>query len=66
MFANMPDTHFGEDSHWLSADGERGVSEWTLSGTNPDGSKINLRGCDLFQMREGKIVLKDSFLKQIR
>ena len=66
MFANMPDTHFGGDTHWLSADGERGVSEWTLSGTNPDGSKINVRGCDLFQMREGKIVLKDSYLKQNR
>ena len=65
-FATMPGTHFGGDTHWLSADGERGVSQWTLSGTNPDGSKINVRGCDLFQIGEGKIVLKDSCLKQIR
>lgn len=66
MFATMSSTHFGEDTHWLSADGQRGVSQWALSGTNTDGSKINVRGCDLFRMREGKIVLKDSCLKQIR
>lgn len=68
MFANMPGTHFGEDTHWLSADGERGVPEGTPFGrTNPDGSNIHVRGgCDLFLMREGKIVLKGSYLKQIR
>lgn len=64
MFANVPDTRFGEDTHWLSADGEHAVSEWTLTGTLPDGSRMEVRGCDLFRLREGKIVLKDSYLKQ--
>ena len=63
MFEQMPDTHFGEDSHWISSDGTMGVSEWTLSGTQPDGSKMNVRGCDHFRFQGGKIVYKDSFLK---
>lgn len=61
MFQNMPDTHFGDDSHWMQ--GETGVSEWTLSGTLTDGSRMEVRGCDLFRFRDGLIVRKDSFLK---
>ena len=63
MFQRVPDTHFGEDMHWISADGERGVSGWTLSGTNPDGTRMEMRGCDLFRFRGAHIVLKDSYLK---
>ena len=66
MFQRVPDTHFGEDTHWISADGERGVSEWTLSGTNPDGVKMRMRGCDHFRFRGDHIVLKDSYLKQVQ
>ena len=66
MFERMPDTHFGEDSHWLSADGARGVSEWTLSGTLPDGTRMQVRGCDHFRFRGEKIALKDSYLKQVQ
>jgi ketosteroid isomerase-like protein len=66
MFQRVPDTHFGEDAHWLSADGARGVSEWVLSGTNPDGTKMRMRGCDHFRFRGDKIVLKDSYLKQVQ
>jgi len=64
MFQTIPDTHFGEDSHWLSEDASRGVSEWTLSGTQPDGSRVAVRGCDLFRFEGGRIVRKDSYLKQ--
>jgi steroid delta-isomerase-like uncharacterized protein len=66
MFKNVPDTHFGEDVHWLSADGTRGVSEWTLSGTQPDGTAMRVRGCDHFQFRGDQIVRKDSYLKQVQ
>ncbi len=66
MFQRMPDTHFGADSHWISADGERGVSEWTLSGTHPDGTRMQVRGCDHFRFRADRIVLKDSYLKQVQ
>ncbi len=29
-FKGIPDVHYGEDRHWISADGNQGVSEWTL------------------------------------
>lgn len=62
MFVDMADVHFGEDSHWVC--GERGCSEWRLTGTTPGGDRVDVRGCDLFTFRDGKISRKDSFLKQ--
>ena len=44
-------------------DGDRGASEWTLSGTTTDGQRIEVRGCDLWTFRDGKVVKKDSFWK---
>jgi steroid delta-isomerase-like uncharacterized protein len=60
-FEGIPDVHYGEDDHWVS--GERGVSEWTLTGTARDGTAIRVRGCDLWQFRDGKVIRKDSFWK---
>ncbi len=60
-FAGIPDVHYGEDRHWIA--GNRGVSEWTLTGTTVNGSKLRVRGCDLWEFRDGKISRKDSFWK---
>ena len=60
-FEGLPDVHYGEDTHW--ACGELGVSEWTLTGTAPNGKKVRVRGVDLLEFREGKITRKDSFWK---
>ena len=60
-FAGIPDVHYGQDRHFVS--GDRGVSEWTLSGTGTDGKAIEVRGCDLFEFSAGKIRRKDSFWK---
>jgi ketosteroid isomerase-like protein len=60
-FAGIPDVHYGDDSHWLS--GDRGVSEWTLTGTTAGGKRLELRGCDLWTFREGQVVRKDSYWK---
>ena len=27
-FKGIPDVHYGDDRHWISDDGNRGVSEW--------------------------------------
>jgi ketosteroid isomerase-like protein len=43
--------------------GDRGVSEWTFSGTAADGSRIEAEGCDLFTFENGKIVRKQAFRK---
>jgi steroid delta-isomerase-like uncharacterized protein len=62
-FKGIPDVHYGEDLHWISADGNRGVSEWTLTGTTTSGVKLKVRGCDLWEFRNGKITRKDSYWK---
>ena len=64
-FKGIPDVHYGEDSHWLSDDGNMGVSQWTLTGTTTAGIKLNVRGCDLWEFRNGKITRKDSYWKII-
>ena len=64
-FAGIPDVHYGNDDHFLSADGRRGVSEWTLTGTTTDGERIEVRGCDLWTFEDGRIVRKDSYWKRV-
>ena len=60
-FAGIPDVRYRDDAHFV--DGDRGASEWTLSGTTTDGQPIEVRGCDLWTFRDGKVVKKDSFWK---
>ena len=60
-FAGLPDVHYGQDSHWVC--GTKGVSEWLLTGTAPDGQRVEVRGCDHFEFRNGKILRKDSYWK---
>ncbi len=60
-FAGLPDVHYGQDSHWVC--GTKGVSEWTLTGTTPDGAHLEVRGCDHFEFRKGQIVRKNSYWK---
>ncbi len=60
-FAGIPDVRYQDDTHFV--DGDRGASEWTLSGTTVEGSRIEVRGCDLWTFRDGRVVKKDSFWK---
>jgi ketosteroid isomerase-like protein len=61
-FEGIPDVHYGEDDHF--ACGDRGVSEWTISGTTIAGERIEVRGCDLWTFGDdGKLVRKDAFWK---
>lgn len=60
-FAGIPDVRYQQDDHFV--DGDRGASEWTLSGTTTDGQRIEVRGCDLWTFRDGRVVKKDSFWK---
>lgn len=60
-FAGIPDIRYQQDEHFV--DGDRGASEWTLSGTATDGRRIEVRGCDLWTLRDGRIVKKDSYWK---
>ncbi len=60
-FSSIPDIRYRQDQHFV--DGDRGASEWTLSGTTIEGARIEVRGCDLWVFRDGKVVTKDSFWK---
>ena len=60
-FTGIPDVHYGEGSHFVA--GDRGASEWTLTGTTVDGERLEVRGCDLWTFHGDKIVRKDSFWK---
>ncbi|MDO9088128.1 MAG: nuclear transport factor 2 family protein [Anaerolineaceae bacterium] len=60
-FEGIPDVQYGEDQHWVC--GDFGVSEWTLTGTMLSGKKIEVRGVDLLEFAQGKIIRKDSFWK---
>ena len=62
-FAGIPDVHYGEDRHWVC--GNRGVSEWLLTGTAAPGTTLAVRGCDLLEFQDGKIIRKDSYWKII-
>jgi steroid delta-isomerase-like uncharacterized protein len=64
-FSGIPDVHYGDDDHFVSADGARGVSEWTLTGTTTEGERLEVRGCDLWAFEDGRIVRKDSFWKRV-
>jgi steroid delta-isomerase-like uncharacterized protein len=61
VWATFPDAHWANARHLVQ--GERGVSEWTFTGTRVDGTRVEVDGCDLFTFRGGRIYLKDSYRK---
>ena len=60
-FSGIPDVHYGDDDHFVA--GDRGASEWTLTGTTTDGVRLEVRGCDLWTFRDGLVTKKDSYWK---
>lgn len=63
-FSGIPDVQYLDDRHVVI--GNRGVSEWLLRGNTTEGEQIEVRGCDLWEFRDGKIVRKDSYWKIVR
>ena len=61
VFDTFPDAHWANARHFVA--GNRGVSEWTFTGTRTDGTRVEVTGCDLFTFRDGKIAIKNSFRK---
>jgi steroid delta-isomerase-like uncharacterized protein len=61
VWAIFPDAHWGNARHFVQ--GDRGVSEWVFTGTQADGRRVEVQGCDLFTFRDGKIARKNSFRK---
>ena len=63
VFDSMPDAHWGDARHFVLSD-DVGVSQWRLTGTMLDGSRIDVLGCDFLTVRDDGIVRKNSFRKQ--
>jgi uncharacterized protein (DUF1330 family)/ketosteroid isomerase-like protein len=61
VFDTYADAHWGGARHVVS--GNRGMSEWTFTGTMKNGSRVEVTGCDLFTFRDGKIAVKNSYRK---
>ncbi|QOF72470.1 nuclear transport factor 2 family protein [Aminobacter sp. SR38] len=62
-FQGLPDVHYGNPEHFVDAAAETGISKWTLTGTTPDGVRKEVRGCDFYTFRNGKVIRKDSYWK---
>jgi ketosteroid isomerase-like protein len=60
-FETTPDVHYGNVEHFV--DGDTGISKWLLTGTALEGQRIQVRGCDFYTLRNGKIIRKDSYWK---
>lgn len=61
VWKTFPDAQWRSPRHFVC--GDRGVSEWTFTGTRPDGSRVEVNGCDLFTFRDGRIAVKNSYRK---
>ena len=61
VFDAFPDAGWTNPRHFIA--GNRGVSEWTFTGTQRDGTRVEVNGCDLFIIRDGKIATKNSYRK---
>lgn len=62
-FLSSPDVHWEPEQNLVL--GNRGASSWLVSWTDSDGHVTRVRGCDLFDLRDGKIAKKDSFFKTV-
>jgi steroid delta-isomerase-like uncharacterized protein len=60
-FHGIPDVHYRDARHFVA--GERGASEWTLTGTTTEGELIEVRGCDLWTFDGDRVAVKDSYWK---
>ena len=61
VFETFHDAHWAHPRHFIV--GNRGVSEWTFTGTQKDGRRVEVNGCDLFTFNDGRIAIKNSYRK---
>jgi steroid delta-isomerase-like uncharacterized protein len=62
-FEGLPDVHYGNEEHFVDETAGTGISKWTLTGTTREGERKEVRGCDFYTFRDGKVIRKDSYWK---
>ena len=63
VWQTYPDAQWTRARHF--AVGADACSQWIFTGTKADGTRIEVEGCDLFTIRDGRIAVKNSFRKQV-
>ena len=53
VFEQYPDAYWHGARHFVT--GDRGVSEWTFTGTLSSGKRVEVTGCDLFTFQDGRL-----------
>jgi ketosteroid isomerase-like protein len=61
IFSSLENVRWNNSKHFIA--GDRGVTEWVMTANTPDGP-LEVQGCDVFTFRDGKIAVKNSYLKQ--
>jgi taurine dehydrogenase small subunit len=61
VWAGLPDVSWTVTGHFVA--GDRAVSEWIFRATRADGARIEVQGCDLFTLRDGRVAVKQAFRK---
>lgn len=61
VWKGLPDVRWDVTGHFAA--GDRAVSQWIFRATRPDGARIEVEGCDLFDVRDGRIAVKRAFRK---
>jgi len=61
VWTDFHDVRFANAVHFVQ--GNRGCSQWTSMATLPDGSELEMDGCDLFTFVDGRIAVKNSLVK---
>jgi steroid delta-isomerase-like uncharacterized protein len=62
-FDGLPDVHYGDAEHFVDAERQTGISKWTLTGTTREGRRVEVRGCDFYTFRDGRVTRKDAYWK---
>jgi rhodanese-related sulfurtransferase/ketosteroid isomerase-like protein len=64
-FAAMLAYNRGRERHegTVVVAGDKGFAEWSFTETTTDGGRRMIRGCDLFEFRDGRISRKDAYRK---
>ena len=61
FIAERPDVQWNDPVHVI--DGDRAITEWRFTCTDPDGRSQDVSGLDVFHLRDGKVWIKSTFRK---
>ncbi|MBM3560163.1 MAG: nuclear transport factor 2 family protein [Alphaproteobacteria bacterium] len=61
-FASIPDMQWATLDRWAA--GTKAVSEWRVTGSDKNGNRIDLLGCDLYTFNTKRLIVKkDTYWK---